>query len=181
MLDLGRSGGRDLVLREEGGRQIGSEGVEVGRAGKLLRGCRWRIRDHLSAQEMEEGSGQAPTAPALSQLHPEHFSSLFSHSVMSSSATAWPAAHQAALSFTVSPELAQTRVHWVGDAIQPSCPVSSTFSFSWSFVWSTLGVTAMAFVTGALGFWAPKFLFEARVVHGLLLPCFREPCNSQDR
>ncbi|XP_060999145.1 protein spinster homolog 3 isoform X5 [Dama dama] len=52
---------------------------------------------------------------------------------------------------------------------------------NWSFVWSTLGVTAMAFVTGALGFWAPKFLFEARVVHGLLLPCFREPCNSQDR
>ena len=27
-----------MVLREEGGRQIGSEGVEVGRAGKLLRG-----------------------------------------------------------------------------------------------------------------------------------------------
>ncbi|KAG5203592.1 hypothetical protein JEQ12_003175 [Ovis aries] len=51
---------------------------------------------------------------------------------------------------------------------------------NWSFVWSTLGVTAMAFVTGALGFWAPKFLFEARVVHGLLLPCFREPCNSPD-
>lgn len=39
----------------------------------------------------------------------------------------------------------------------------------------------MAFVTGALGFWAPKFLFEARVVHGLQLPCFQEPCNSQDR
>ncbi|XP_024592016.1 protein spinster homolog 2 isoform X3 [Neophocaena asiaeorientalis asiaeorientalis] len=51
---------------------------------------------------------------------------------------------------------------------------------NWSFVGSTLGVTAMAFVTGALGFWAPKFLFEARVVHGLQLPCFREPCNSQD-
>ncbi|XP_045381996.1 protein spinster homolog 3 isoform X2 [Lemur catta] len=51
---------------------------------------------------------------------------------------------------------------------------------NWSFVWSTLGVTAMAFVTGALGFWAPKFLFEARVVHGLQLPCFQEPCSSQD-
>ncbi|XP_074176511.1 protein spinster homolog 3 isoform X2 [Rhinolophus sinicus] len=49
-----------------------------------------------------------------------------------------------------------------------------------SFVWSTLGVTALAFVTGALGFWAPKFLFEARVVHGLQLPCFRQPCNSED-
>ncbi|XP_006939772.2 protein spinster homolog 3 isoform X7 [Felis catus] len=51
---------------------------------------------------------------------------------------------------------------------------------NWSFVWSTLGVTAIAFVTGALGFWAPKFLFEARVVHGLQHPCLQEPCNSQD-
>ncbi|XP_043438648.1 protein spinster homolog 3 isoform X2 [Prionailurus bengalensis] len=51
---------------------------------------------------------------------------------------------------------------------------------SWSFVWSTLGVTAIAFVTGALGFWAPKFLFEARVVHGLQRPCLQEPCSSQD-
>ncbi|XP_076792495.1 protein spinster homolog 3 isoform X2 [Arvicanthis niloticus] len=51
---------------------------------------------------------------------------------------------------------------------------------NWSFVFSTLGVTAIAFVTGALGFWAPKFLFEARVVHGLQLPCFQEQCNSQD-
>ncbi|XP_030150863.1 protein spinster homolog 3 isoform X1 [Lynx canadensis] len=51
---------------------------------------------------------------------------------------------------------------------------------NWSFVWSTLGVTAIAFVTGALGFWAPKFLFEARVVHGLQRPCLQEPCDSQD-
>lgn len=51
---------------------------------------------------------------------------------------------------------------------------------NWSFVWSTLGVTAMAFVTGAVGFWAPKFLFEARVVHGLQPPCFQQPCDSKD-
>ncbi|XP_003912173.2 protein spinster homolog 3 isoform X5 [Papio anubis] len=51
---------------------------------------------------------------------------------------------------------------------------------NWSFVWSTLGVTAMAFVTGALGFWAPKFLLEARVVHGLQPPCFQEPCSNPD-
>ncbi|KAM9208562.1 LOW QUALITY PROTEIN: protein spinster homolog 3 [Dugong dugon] len=51
---------------------------------------------------------------------------------------------------------------------------------NWSFVWSTFGVTAMAFVTGALGFWVPKFLFEARLVHGQQLPCLREPCNNQD-
>uniref|UniRef100_A0A8C0R1W7 SPNS lysolipid transporter 3, sphingosine-1-phosphate (putative) n=1 Tax=Canis lupus dingo TaxID=286419 RepID=A0A8C0R1W7_CANLU len=54
------------------------------------------------------------------------------------------------------------------------------FSCSWSFVWSTLGVTAMAFVTGALSFWVPKFLFEARVVHGLQLPCITDPCSNQD-
>nr|BAD18797.1 unnamed protein product [Homo sapiens] len=51
---------------------------------------------------------------------------------------------------------------------------------NWSFVWSTLGVTAMAFVTGALGFWAPKFLLEARVVHRLQPPCFQEPCSNPD-
>uniref|UniRef100_A0A287D121 SPNS lysolipid transporter 3, sphingosine-1-phosphate (putative) n=1 Tax=Ictidomys tridecemlineatus TaxID=43179 RepID=A0A287D121_ICTTR len=51
---------------------------------------------------------------------------------------------------------------------------------NWSFVWSTLGVTSMAFVTGALGFWAPKFLFEARVIHGWQVPDFQEPGSSQD-
>ncbi|KAF3813429.1 hypothetical protein GH733_018582 [Mirounga leonina] len=51
---------------------------------------------------------------------------------------------------------------------------------SWSFVWSTLGVTAIAFVTGALGFWAPRFLLEAHVVHGLQLPCLEDLCNNQD-
>lgn len=65
---------------------------------------------------------------------------------------------------------------------QPSpCFSQGAFSCSWSFVWSTLGVTAMAFVTGAVGFWAPKFLFEARVVHGLQPPCFQQPCDSKDR
>ncbi|XP_004685176.1 PREDICTED: protein spinster homolog 3 [Condylura cristata] len=51
---------------------------------------------------------------------------------------------------------------------------------NWSFVWSTLGVTCMSFVTGALGFWTPKFLLEVRVVHRLQLPCLQEPCNSED-
>nr|XP_012303826.2 protein spinster homolog 3 [Aotus nancymaae] len=51
---------------------------------------------------------------------------------------------------------------------------------NWSFVWLTLGVTAMAFVAGALGFWAPKFLLEARVVHGLQPPCLQEPCSNPD-
>ena len=46
---------------------------------------------------------------------------------MSDSATLWTAAHQASLSITLSiiPELTQTHIHWVDDAIQPSHPLSS--------------------------------------------------------
>lgn len=50
-----------------------------------------------------------------------------------------------------------------------------------SFVWSTLGVTAMAFVTGALAFWTPIFLSRAQVTQGLRPPCNKEPCNPLDR
>ena len=39
-------------------------------------------------------------------------------------ATPWTEVHQASLSFTIS-KFAQTHVHWVGDAIQPSHPLSS--------------------------------------------------------
>ncbi|XP_067294888.1 protein spinster homolog 3 isoform X1 [Pseudorasbora parva] len=49
-----------------------------------------------------------------------------------------------------------------------------------SFVWSSLGVTAMAFVTGALAFWTPTFLSRAQVTQGLRLPCKEEPCNPLD-
>uniref|UniRef100_A0A8C4W3E7 SPNS lysolipid transporter 3, sphingosine-1-phosphate (putative) n=1 Tax=Gopherus evgoodei TaxID=1825980 RepID=A0A8C4W3E7_9SAUR len=47
-----------------------------------------------------------------------------------------------------------------------------------SFIWSSLGVTAMAFVTGALGLWVPLFLDRAQVVHDLVPPCLQEPCKS---
>ena len=40
--------------------------------------------------------------------------------------TPWTAARQASLSFTIL-ELAQTHVHWINDAIQPSYPLSSPF------------------------------------------------------
>ena len=40
-------------------------------------------------------------------------------------ATPWTAARQASLSFTISWKLAQTHVHWVDDAIQPSHPLLS--------------------------------------------------------
>ncbi|XP_051980969.1 protein spinster homolog 3-like [Xyrauchen texanus] len=49
-----------------------------------------------------------------------------------------------------------------------------------SFVWSSLGVTAMAFVTGALAFWTPTFLSRAQVTQGLRPPCEVEPCNPID-
>uniref|UniRef100_A0A3B4ALP9 Major facilitator superfamily (MFS) profile domain-containing protein n=1 Tax=Periophthalmus magnuspinnatus TaxID=409849 RepID=A0A3B4ALP9_9GOBI len=49
-----------------------------------------------------------------------------------------------------------------------------------SFVWSTLGVTAMAFLTGALAFWVPLFLSRAQVFQGVLQPCTVEPCQSID-
>ncbi|XP_063059599.1 protein spinster homolog 3 isoform X2 [Engraulis encrasicolus] len=49
-----------------------------------------------------------------------------------------------------------------------------------SFVWSSLGVTAMAFVTGALAFWTPTFLARAQVTMGLRPPCVQEPCNTSD-
>ena len=40
-------------------------------------------------------------------------------------ATPWTAAHQACLSINQLPEIAQTHVHCIGDAIQPSHPLSS--------------------------------------------------------
>ena len=49
----------------------------------------------------------------------------FSCSVVSDSVTPWTAAHQASLSINQLPELTQTHVHQVGDAIQPPQPLSS--------------------------------------------------------
>ncbi|XP_030648535.1 protein spinster homolog 3 [Chanos chanos] len=49
-----------------------------------------------------------------------------------------------------------------------------------SFVWSSLGVTAMAFVTGALAFWTPTFLSRAQVIQGIREPCSKEPCDTTD-
>uniref|UniRef100_W5M3P1 Uncharacterized protein n=1 Tax=Lepisosteus oculatus TaxID=7918 RepID=W5M3P1_LEPOC len=52
--------------------------------------------------------------------------------------------------------------------------------FSRSFVWSSLGCTAMAFVTGALAFWTPVFLSRAQVVQKVRQPCNQEPCDTTD-
>ncbi|XP_027887786.1 protein spinster homolog 3 [Xiphophorus couchianus] len=50
-----------------------------------------------------------------------------------------------------------------------------------SYVWSTLGVTSLAFLTGALAFWLPTFLARAHVTQGLRPSCTTgESCNSTD-
>ncbi|XP_019401000.1 PREDICTED: protein spinster homolog 3-like isoform X1 [Crocodylus porosus] len=49
-----------------------------------------------------------------------------------------------------------------------------------SFIWSTLGFTAVAFVTGVLGFWMPVFLYRAELLHGIVSPCLEEPCRSSN-
>uniref|UniRef100_W5K770 Protein spinster homolog 1 n=1 Tax=Astyanax mexicanus TaxID=7994 RepID=W5K770_ASTMX len=49
-----------------------------------------------------------------------------------------------------------------------------------SFILSTFGFTAVAFVTGSLALWAPAFLFRAAVFTGEKVPCVKEPCDTSD-
>nr|XP_036848276.1 protein spinster homolog 1 isoform X4 [Manis javanica] len=50
-----------------------------------------------------------------------------------------------------------------------------------SFILSSLGFTAVAFVTGSLALWAPAFLLRSRVVLGETPPCLPgESCSSSD-
>uniref|UniRef100_A0A8C0IDM4 Sphingolipid transporter 3 (putative) n=1 Tax=Bubo bubo TaxID=30461 RepID=A0A8C0IDM4_BUBBB len=77
--------------------------------------------------------------------------------------------------------------HWAFRAFPfSSHPILSSIShfflltFSWSFVWSSLGLTAMAFVTGALGMWMPQFLYRAQVVQGTVSPCLQKSSNSSN-
>ncbi|KAM3864278.1 protein spinster homolog 1 [Diretmus argenteus] len=49
-----------------------------------------------------------------------------------------------------------------------------------SFVLSTFGFTAVAFVTGSLALWAPAFLFRAAVFTGKKAPCIHTPCDNSD-
>uniref|UniRef100_A0A670XX86 SPNS lysolipid transporter 3, sphingosine-1-phosphate (putative) n=1 Tax=Pseudonaja textilis TaxID=8673 RepID=A0A670XX86_PSETE len=50
----------------------------------------------------------------------------------------------------------------------------------WSFIGSSLGVTSMGFITGALGFWIPVFLYRAEVVLGIIQPCSKQPCKNHN-
>ncbi|XP_070591318.1 protein spinster homolog 3 [Erythrolamprus reginae] len=56
----------------------------------------------------------------------------------------------------------------------------SSLCKNWSFIGSSLGVTCMGFITGALGFWIPVFLYRAEVVLGIIQPCSKEPCDSHN-
>ncbi|KAM4530790.1 protein spinster homolog 1 isoform 1-T1 [Odontesthes bonariensis] len=49
-----------------------------------------------------------------------------------------------------------------------------------SFVLSTFGFTAVAFVTGSLALWAPTFLYRAGVFTGEKAPCTEAHCASSD-
>ncbi|XP_076025047.1 protein spinster homolog 3 isoform X2 [Genypterus blacodes] len=48
-----------------------------------------------------------------------------------------------------------------------------------SFVWSTLGVTSMAFLTGAFAFWMPTFLYRAQVYQGHQQACNTQICENK--
>uniref|UniRef100_A0A8C2WCG0 Protein spinster homolog 1 n=1 Tax=Cyclopterus lumpus TaxID=8103 RepID=A0A8C2WCG0_CYCLU len=51
---------------------------------------------------------------------------------------------------------------------------------SYSFVLSTFGFTAVAFVTGSLALWAPTFLLRAAVFTGKRPPCVEGNCASSE-
>ncbi|XP_068581917.1 protein spinster homolog 1 [Cebidichthys violaceus] len=53
-------------------------------------------------------------------------------------------------------------------------------SKNYSFVLSTFGFTAVAFVTGSLALWAPTFLYRAAVFTGERPPCLEVNCASSD-
>lgn len=66
--------------------------------------------------------------------------------------------------------------------LPPASPLTVCSLRSRSFILSTLGFTAVAFVTGSLALWAPTFLFRAAVFSGQKAPCADEAhCASSER
>ncbi|XP_062875021.1 protein spinster homolog 1 [Trichomycterus rosablanca] len=70
------------------------------------------------------------------------------------------------------PEHTLHRTSWLADM--------KTLCKNKSFVLSTFGFTAVAFVTGSLALWAPAFLFRAAVFTGEKQPCIHGPCDTSD-
>ncbi|XP_010004366.1 PREDICTED: protein spinster homolog 3 [Chaetura pelagica] len=89
------------------------------------------------------------------------------------------AAHRA-LSISGTIQVAAERPGVQRTAKTTWCQDVTSLAKNWSFVCSSLGLTAMAFVTGALGMWVPLFLYRAQVVQGLVSPCLQESCSSSN-
>ncbi|XP_048089892.1 protein spinster homolog 1 [Alosa alosa] len=70
------------------------------------------------------------------------------------------------------PEHTLHRTSWLAD-MQALCKNPS-------FMLSTCGFTAVAFVTGSLALWAPAFLFRAAVFNGEREPCSGDSCSNTD-
>ncbi|XP_078125461.1 protein spinster homolog 1 [Sander vitreus] len=70
------------------------------------------------------------------------------------------------------PEHQMHRTSWLEDL--------HALSKNYSFVLSTFGFTAVAFVTGSLALWAPTFLFRAAVFNGERAPCVEGNCAASD-
>ncbi|KAJ6655766.1 hypothetical protein lerEdw1_004819 [Lerista edwardsae] len=75
----------------------------------------------------------------------------------------------------------------VGKTPAEECGTSSTWiqdisslARNRSFIWSSLGVTAMTFVTGALGFWMPLFLDRAQCILDNLPQCQTDQSDSDN-
>ncbi|TKS91223.1 Protein spinster -like protein 1 [Collichthys lucidus] len=70
------------------------------------------------------------------------------------------------------PEHHLTQTSWLSDLL--------ALSKNYSFVLSTFGFTAVAFVTGSLALWAPTFLYRAAVVTGERAPCVEDNCAATE-
>ncbi|XP_068193671.1 protein spinster homolog 1 isoform X2 [Antennarius striatus] len=70
------------------------------------------------------------------------------------------------------PEHQLHRTSWLMDL--------QALSRNYSFVLSTFGFTAVAFVTGSLALWAPTFLFRAAVFADVKDPCEKGNCASSE-
>ncbi|KAL8198849.1 UNVERIFIED_CONTAM: hypothetical protein K2H54_026200 [Gekko kuhli] len=75
---------------------------------------------------------------------------------------------------------ATKRVENAGEQREDStwCKDVSSLCRNWSFVWSSLGVTVLAFVTGALSFWIPTFLCRAEFLHPNVSLSTEAKCNA---
>lgn len=70
------------------------------------------------------------------------------------------------------PEHSLHRTSWTADV--------QALSKNKSFILSTFGFTAVAFVTGSLALWAPAFLLRAAIFTGEKPPCRSGPCDTSD-